>query len=89
MSIQIITQLLNEIVEKVVETHNPIYGKEWGAYPSDSELDFEETDYGDHESCDTNIYDSYGIRPVECRDEEEYDQGDVDDYWRECEYYDC
>ena len=124
MSIQVITQLLNEIVEKVVETNNPIqiYGKEWGAYPSDSDQhDFEDTDYGAHESRATNIYDIYGIRPVEWRDEdgkltelvfhstkntpkwwgvsmtlsyesedeEEYDQGDVDDYWRERAYYDC
>lgn len=121
MTTQVISEILNEIVAKVVESHHPIYGKEWGAYPSDSELDFEETDYGAHESLAINIYDIYGIRPVEWRDEdgkltelvfhstkntpkwwgvsmtlsyesedeEEYDQGDVDDYWRERAYYDC
>jgi len=137
MSTQVISKILNEIVNQVSNLTNTIivYGKEWGSCPS--ELSKEESssktdyisvevpelnvEYGAHALRARNFTKKYSVMPVEYRDEngkleqlvfnsnentpeywgksmtlsyesedeDEYEQGDADDYWREQAYYNC
>ena len=88
-----ITQLLDELIETVVpNVKNPpikIYGSEWGAPPTDSELDC-----SDDEDCRDEFEQSWWgesltIIRANFEDESEYyDDGDVAEYWNERQY-DC
>ncbi len=82
-----ITQLLDELIETVVpNVKNPpikIYGSEWGAPPTDSELDC-----SDDEDCRDEFEQNHNWWANSDDESEYYDDGDVAEYWNERQY-DC
>jgi len=89
-----ITQLLDELIETVVaDVKNPpikIYGVEWGEPPSDSEWCFDSEEESDEFEQQQNWWgESLTIIRANYEDEsEDYDDGDVAEYWNERQY-DC
>ncbi len=83
-----ITQLLNELIETVA-TNNvktpkiKIYGKEWGAPPTDSELDC-----SDDDECRDEFEQNHNWWANSDDESDYYDDGDVAEYWNERQY-DC